>query len=88
MSRTIHETMDSLASSLEGVIRVEADAVEVLDEHAARTDFIEQLAWTSAFGEGDPQEASRWLVRQIAVALGAYPASIQDAGSVQVRCPR
>ncbi len=78
MSRTIHETMDSLASSLEGVIRVEADAVEVLDEQAVRTDLIEQLAWTSAFGEGDPQEVSRWLVRQIAVALGAYPASIQD----------
>lgn len=78
MSRTIHENMNSLAMALEGVVRVENDTVEVLDADAVRTDLIEQLAWTSAFGSGDPQESARWLVRQIAVEMGAYPASIQD----------
>lgn len=78
MSRTIHEDMESLSQALEGVVRVEGDGVQVLDANAVRTDLIEQLAWTSAFGEGDAQESARWLVRHIAVAMGAYPASIQD----------
>src|SRR5690606_28837357 len=60
------------------VVRISGDSVEILDAEAVRSDLIEQLAWTSAFGEGDAQDAARWLVRQIAVAMGAYPASIQD----------
>lgn len=78
MSRTIHETMESLAKALEGTVRVNGDAVEILDADAVRADLIEQLAWTSTFGAGDVQESARWLIRQIAVAMGAYPASIQD----------
>lgn len=78
MSRTIHESMESLVGALEGVVRVIGDEVEVLDTEAVRTDLIEQLAWTSAFAEGDPRDAAQWLVRQIAYAMDAYPASIQD----------
>lgn len=77
MSRTVHESLETLISALEGVVRVEGDAVEVLDADAVRTDLIDQLAWTSTFGSGDVQEAARWLVRKIASAMGAYPASIQ-----------
>lgn len=78
MSRTVHESMESLVAALHGVVRVSGDDVVVVDADAVRSDLIEQLAWTSAFGEGDPQEAARWLVRRIAVEMGAYPASIQD----------
>lgn len=78
MSRTVHETMESLAQALKGVVRVESDGVEVLDAKAVQSDLIEQLAWTSAFGNGDPQDAARWLIREIAFAMGAYPASIQE----------
>lgn len=78
MARTIHENMESLVEALKGAVNVTADGVEALDADAVRGDLIEQLAWTSAFGEGEVQEAARWLVRQIAVAMGAYPASIQD----------
>lgn len=78
MSRTIHENMESLKQSLQGVVRIEGDGVEILDADAVRSDLIEQLAWTSTFGSGDVQDSARWLVRQIAVAMGAYPASIQD----------
>ena len=78
MSRTIHETVASLTQALDGVVRVEGDGVEVLDANAVRSDLIEQLAWTSAFGTGEVVGAARWLIRKIAFALGAYPASIQD----------
>lgn len=78
MSRTVHESMESLTRALEGAVRVEGDGVEILDPGAVRTDLIEQLAWTSSFGAGDVQESARWLVRQIAFAMGAFPASIQD----------
>ncbi|MCA9832887.1 MAG: class II fructose-bisphosphate aldolase [Thermomicrobiales bacterium] len=78
MSRTIHESVASLVSALDGIVRVEGDGVEVLDTAAVRTNLIEQLAWTSSFGSGDVQDAARWLIRKIAFAMGAYPASIQD----------
>jgi fructose/tagatose bisphosphate aldolase len=70
--------MQSLIGALENVVRVDGDDVEILNIDAVRSDLIEQLAWTSAFGEGDVVEAARWLVRRIAVATGAFPASIQD----------
>lgn len=78
MSRTVHEEMRTLVAALEGIVRVVDDEVEILDANGVRSDLIEQLAWTSSFGEGDVQESARWLIRQIAVAMGAYPASIQD----------
>lgn len=78
MSRTVHESVASLVSALDGIVRVEGDGVEVLDATAVRTDLIEQLAWTSSFGGPEVQDAVRWLIRKIAFAMGAYPASIQD----------
>lgn len=70
--------MDTLVKALDGVVRVDGEAVEVLDANAVRTSLIDQLAWTSSFGSGDVQEAARWLVRKIAMAMGAFPASIHD----------
>lgn len=64
--------------ALHGVVRVNGDGVEILDANAVRSDLIEQLAWTSTFGTGDAQESARWLVREIAFEMGAFPASIQD----------
>lgn len=78
MSRVIHENMESLVEALEGSVRVTGNEVEILDADAVRTDVIEQLAWTSTFGTGDPQTSARWLVRQIAFQMGAFPASIQE----------
>ena len=78
MTRTIHENMESLVQALHAVVRVDGDGVEILDADAVRTDLIEQLAWTSAFGDGDPQASARWLVRGIAFEMGAFPASIQN----------
>lgn len=70
--------MESLLHALQDVVRVEGDGVEILDADFVRSDLIEQLAWTSTFGNGDAQESARWLVRQIAFEMGAFPASIQD----------
>ncbi|MCO5218566.1 MAG: class II fructose-bisphosphate aldolase [Thermomicrobiales bacterium] len=78
MSRTIHESIESLVQALEGVVRVADDRVEILNADVVRSDLIEQLAWTSTFGTGDVQDSARWLIRKIAFAMGAYPASIQD----------
>ena len=78
MAGQIHEDLHSLLARLDGIVRVEGDGVEVLDKNAVRTELIDDLAWTATFGSGDAQEAARWLVRAIAPAVGASPASIHD----------
>lgn len=78
MAGQIHENMESLLAALDGIVRVEGDGVEVLDRDAVRTGLIDDLAWTATFGSGDAQEATRWLIRMIGPAVGAFPASIHD----------
>lgn len=78
MAGTIHDDMTSLLNALDGVVRVEDDGVEVLDRDALRSRLIDDLAWTATFGSGDVQESARWLIRAIAPAVGAFPASIHD----------
>ncbi len=70
--------LSSLHAALDGMVRFDGDGVEVLDERAVRTHLIDQLIWTAVFGTGDAQDASRWLIRVLAPALGAWPASIQS----------
>lgn len=78
MARVILTSTDSLLKALNGIVRTEGDGIEILDADAVRDDVIEQLAWTSTFGTGEVQDSARWLIRKIAFAMGAYPASIQD----------
>ena len=65
-----------LTQALAGVVRVSPAGVEVLDPARLRTDLVWRLVATSHFGDGALQTAARWLVRVIAPAVGAYPASI------------
>ncbi len=78
MAGTIHDDMHLLLAALDGIVRVEGDGVEVLDRDALRSRLIDDLAWTATFGAGDAQESARWLIRAIAPAVGAFPASIHD----------
>lgn len=78
MSGQIHDNVQSLIGKLDGVVRIEGDGVEVTDAAALRSGLIDDLAWTATFGSGDAQEVARWLIRVIAPAVGAFPASIHD----------
>ncbi len=68
----------TLHASLDGMVRFDGDGIEVLDEVAVRNHLVDELVWTAVFGTGDVQDASRWLIRVLAPALGAFPASIQE----------
>lgn len=70
--------LESLRAALDGIVRFDGDGIEVIDEAAVRDTLIDRLVWTSVFGEDDVRDASRWLIRVLAPALGAYPASIHD----------
>ncbi|HWV34383.1 MAG TPA: class II fructose-bisphosphate aldolase [Thermomicrobiales bacterium] len=70
--------LESLRAALDGIVRFDGDGIEVIDEAAVRDSLIDQLVWSAAFGGEDVRDASRWLIRVLAPALGAYPASIHD----------
>jgi fructose/tagatose bisphosphate aldolase len=61
-----------------GVVRIEQDGVEILDASALRGHLIDRIVWSAVFGEGDLQVQSRWLIRHLAEASGAWTASIHD----------
>ena len=73
-----YANIDALKADVDGAIRIERDGVEVQDAAGVRDAIIDRLIWSAVFGEGDVQESSRWLIRAIAPAMSAWPASIHD----------
>lgn len=72
--RDIHD----LRAATHDVFIIRDDGVEVKDAHAIRERTIDELVWSAVFGNREVIEASRWLIRHLAPALGAWPAAIND----------
>ncbi|HNS39653.1 MAG: class II fructose-bisphosphate aldolase [Anaerolineae bacterium] len=70
-------SVDELLHHLKGVVAVDKDSVTVLDEAAMR-DKIDDLIYTAVFSESLSRDTARWLIWEIARAMGIYPASIHD----------
>ncbi|MEK6606177.1 MAG: class II fructose-bisphosphate aldolase [Myxococcota bacterium] len=72
-------TMDELRRALEGVVAVGPDGhVTVRSESDLRGDLCDRLVRTAVFADdAKVKDAARWLIRRIAHAVGAVPASIQ-----------
>ena len=73
-----YPSVDAILRAADGILRIEEDAVEVLDADGLRADLIDRLIATAVFGDEEAWAASRWLIRVAAPAAGAYPASIHD----------
>jgi fructose/tagatose bisphosphate aldolase len=72
--RSVHD----LRAAAHDLLIIRDDGVEVKDAGAIRERLIDQLVWSAVFGQRDVLEASRWLIRHLAPAMGAWPASIHD----------
>lgn len=70
---SVQELIDHLA----GAVEVHDDAVRVVDESAVPGK-IDELAYTSVFGEGLTRDTARWLIMAIGQALDIFPASIHE----------
>jgi fructose/tagatose bisphosphate aldolase len=69
--------MQRLLNLIENSLRVEGEAVRVVDESALRVN-IGKLAKVSALGGEEEAAQARYLIRAAALELGIVPASIQD----------
>lgn len=78
MVTDVFPSVDQLVKGLDGAVRIEGDGVEISDPGAVRAPLMDRLVWSAVFGEPDVQAGSRWLIRKIATASGAWPASIHE----------
>jgi hypothetical protein len=78
MSRSPFASLDELQAGIKNVVTVRGDDVEVIDAESLRANGIDALIYTAVFGPDDLRPVAIWLIRQSAVQLGAYPASIHD----------
>lgn len=69
--------MQALTESLQGSVSIQAGRVVVADEMKLKTR-IDGLAYEAVFGDGETKAAARWLIWEIAQALGIRPASIHE----------
>jgi fructose/tagatose bisphosphate aldolase len=67
-----------IRAALDGIARIEGDALAVDDRAAFRGELIDRLIRTAILGDDEAKAASRWLIRAAAPRLGAFPASIND----------
>lgn len=61
-----------------GAVRVENGAVQVLDAAALQSADMDRLVHSAVFAEPEEREQARWLLWEIAQAVGVRPASIHD----------
>jgi len=69
--------MDALLESLQKTIALKDGRVTVKDEAKLKTR-VDGLIYEAVFGDGDAKATARWLIWEIAQALGIRPASIHD----------
>ena len=61
-----------------GDVRVEQGHVSVLNESALRSERMDALVRDAVFGSGQTRDHARWLIWEIAQAVGVRPASIHE----------
>jgi len=71
------QALERLVKSLAGTVAVKREHVTVKDE-ARLPDRMNGLAYEAVFGDAQSKAAARWLIWEIAQALGICPASIHE----------
>lgn len=71
------KSVQELFKTVGGAVRIERDAVSVLDEPLLRRK-IDELVYNGVFGDGMVRETARWLVWELGQLLGIYPSSIHE----------
>jgi fructose/tagatose bisphosphate aldolase len=69
--------MDALTKSLQDSVTLAAERVVVKDEEKLKAR-MDGLIYEAVFGDGETKTAARWLIWEIAQALGIRPASIHE----------
>jgi fructose/tagatose bisphosphate aldolase len=75
----IHNSLDDLKKSMEGILRIAGGNVEILAAGVLEKAFIDDLTYTAVFSEDeDVRKAARWIIRRAGAAAGVRSASIQS----------
>lgn len=61
-----------------GAVQVANGLVQITDEAMLQTEHLDKLVHTAVFGDEDAREDARWLIWEIAQAVGIHPSSIHD----------
>lgn len=78
MADLILSSISDITRACDGILRFDANGVEVEDATGLRGELIDRLIWTAVFGPDDAKAVSHWLIRQAAPQAGAYTASIHE----------
>jgi len=75
----IFSRIDELNRAIKGILKIEGDNVQVLDESNLRGSLIDHLVYSAVLsGEDGVKQAARWIIRRAGVTLGVLPSSIQS----------
>lgn len=69
---------DSVIKILGKAIKVDKGKVEVLDQKMLKSNILDDLVWKAVFGEQGEKMAARWIIWEVAQAVGVKPAAIHD----------
>ena len=71
-------TLPEMLEKLDGVLEMDAaGSCHIKDLETLRGPLLDRLTWTAVFGDGEIQDAARWIIRAAAGAAGVLPWSIQ-----------
>lgn len=74
-----YESLEQLKKGTEGILKFSEGDVNILDEDKLRRIIIDDLIYTAVFSSHEnTKKAARQIIRTASVAMGIYPASIQE----------
>jgi fructose/tagatose bisphosphate aldolase len=79
-------SVKELIAALNGIVKIDASGLKVVDADALRTRGIYDVIWTATFSEDEATvEAARWIVWEASQAVGCPSASIQELYNARAR---
>ncbi len=74
----ISESIPALLAALDGVIAIDGETIDVVDEAALQGEITDRLAYSAVFGPRPVKAAARWIIWTTAQTVGLYPTSIHE----------
>lgn len=75
----MYTTLKELKDSMQGIVKIEKQELQILDESALRTSLVDDIIYSAIFDKNNEIiQITRWIIMETGRKLGIIPSSIQE----------
>ncbi|MFQ6125161.1 MAG: class II fructose-bisphosphate aldolase [Candidatus Heimdallarchaeota archaeon] len=75
----MYTTLMELKDSLQGIVKIKEQELQILDENTLRTSLVDDIIFSAIFHKNNEiVQATKWIIKEAGRKLGIIPSSIQE----------